>query len=723
MKRKKKNKRIKKYILYFSCSLVLAITAGGLFLIFLLLHNSTDPKIDKLLTGQKNENQLSPDVFLMQYMSFIESKDYEKMYSMLDEQSKTNISQENFIDRNKKIYEGIEAKNVTAKVTGSKKSENNETIITYHMSLDSIAGKIQFENQVVFTKEKTSGYTLSWDDSFIFPALTSNDKVRVSLHPAKRGDILDRNNKVLAGPGTASLVGLVPGKMNQEPGKDIGKIASLLGITKKSINKSLSAKWVKENSLVPIKTIKKLDEAELLTNNPGKETLENKALQEKLLDIPGVMITDTQVRTYPLSNAAAHLTGYVQKVTAEDLEKHKGEGYNSNSLIGRSGMESLYEKELKGQDGYEIDILDSEGQVKEILADQPKKDGLDITLTIDSNIQKNLYEKFKEDKSCSAALNPLTGEVLALVSTPAFDSNDFIMGMSEKQWNQLNKNKKKPLYNRFRQTWCPGSTFKPLIGAIGLSTGAIDANEDYGSVGRSWQKDKSWGGYCVTTLHTYKPVILENALIHSDNIYFAKAALRIGADNLEKGLDQLGFNQKLPFEITMSQSGYSNSQHIETEIQLADSGYGQGQILINPLHLAVLYSAFLNEGNVIKPYLLYKEDPKPEIWLKQVFSPEVAEQIRDAMEKVVNSPEGTGYAAHRKDVKLAGKTGTAEIKTSKEDTSGTELGWFGIFTEDSGAKNPILLMSMVEDVKNHGGSSYVVKKDTAVLEEYFSDQE
>ncbi|QHQ59462.1 penicillin-binding transpeptidase domain-containing protein [Anaerocolumna sedimenticola] len=694
-----------------------------MFLIIMILYNSTDLKIGNIRIGQKTEKQLLPDALFMQYISCIERKEYEKMYSMLNEQSKMNNSLESFVSRNQKIYEGIEAKNIKIKITDRNKDQNNETMISYHMSLDSIAGKIEFENQAVFTKEKESDYALSWDDSLIFPALTSNDKVRVSLHPAKRGNILDRNKKVLAGPGTASLVGLVPGKMNQDTGKDISKLASLLNITKESINKSLSAKWVKKDSLVPINTMEKLDEAELLTNNPSKETLEKKELQDELLEIPGVMITDTEVRVYPLSNAAAHLTGYVQKVTAEDLEKHKEEGYNSNSLIGRSGVESLYEKELKGQNGYEIDILGSGGEVKEILVSQPKKDGLDITLTIDGNLQKNLYERFKEDKSCSVAINPFTGEVLALVSTPAFDNNDFILGMSTKQWNQLNKNKKKPLYNRFRQTWCPGSTFKPLIGAIGLSTGAIDPGEDYGNVGDSWQKDKSWGGYYVTTLHTYAPVIFENALIHSDNIYFAKAALKIGADNLEKGLDRLGFNQKLPFEISMSQSSYSNSQKIETEIQLADSGYGQGQILINPLHLAALYTVFANEGNVIKPYLRYKENPEPEIWLKQVFSTEVANRVKNAMDKVINSTNGTGYAAHQNDVKLAGKTGTAEIKTSKEDTNGTELGWFGIFTEDAGAGNPILLMSMVEDVKNRGGSSFVVKKDTAVLEEYFSDKE
>ena len=125
--------------------------------------------------------------------------------------------------------------------------------------------------------------------------------------------------------------------------------------------------------------------------------------------------------------------------------------------------------------------------------------GQDIQLTIDANLQVSLYEQFKEDKSCSVAMNPYTGEVLALVSTPSYDNNDFIMGLSSEQWTALNEDENKPMYNRFRQVWCPGSTFKPITAAIGLESGAIDPMEDYGNVGLSWQKDASWGSYHVTT--------------------------------------------------------------------------------------------------------------------------------------------------------------------------------------------------------------------------------
>ncbi len=384
-----------------------------------------------------------------------------------------------------------------------------------------------------------------------------------------------------------------------------------------------------------------------------------------------------------------------------------------------SGAEGVFESELKGQNGCRIYIVDAEGNTKEELANRLVEYGKTIKLTIDSKLQSALYEQFREDKSCSAAMNPYTGEVLALVSTPSYDNNDFIMGLSSEKWTALNEDENKPLYNRFRQVWCPGSTFKPITAAIGLESGAVDPNEDYGNVGLSWQKDASWGSYHVTTLHAYDPVVLENALIYSDNIYFAKAALKIGADEMKDSLLGLGFQEELPFEIVMSQSQYSNTENIETEIQLADSGYGQGQILVNPLHMACIYTAFCNEGNVIKPYLVYSPDTEPEYWISDAFSENTTNLVLEGIKKVINDSHGTGYAAHREDVLLAGKTGTAEIKASKEDTSGTELGWFAVFTEERTEENPILIVSMVEDVKGRGGSGYVVGKDKEVLESWF----
>ena len=656
----------------------------------------------------------TPEELLVEYMDHIPKQEYEEMYAMLHIEASGNVSQEKFVTRNSAIYEGIEARNMAVQIIAY---DEEQMSVTYQTAFDTVAGTISFENEALFLKGE-DGYKLVWDDSMIFPNLTSADKVRVSTTQAERGEILDRNGRVLAGKGTASSVGIVPGKLENKE-EAIAKIAELLEIAPEVIEKKLSAKWVKDDSFVPIKIIPKVEKIELMKYKPDQKVLKENERHETLLEIPGVMISDVEVREYPLGETAAHLVGYVQSVTAEDLEEHAGEGYTANSVIGKSGMEGLFEKELKGKNGCRVYIVNSEGKEKEELAYILVQDGHNIKLTIDANLQSSLYEQFKEDKSCSIAMNPYSGEILALVSTPSYDNNDFIMGLSSEQWTALNEDEDKPMYNRFRQVWCPGSTFKPIIAAIGLQSGAIDPMEDYGNVGLSWQKDASWGSYYVTTLHAYEPVILENALIYSDNIYFAKAALKIGSEEMESSLTGLGFNEELPFEIKMAESQFSNTDGIETEIQLADSGYGQGQILVNPLHMACIYSAFCNEGNIIKPYLVYQNEAEIEYWIPGAFSNETASRVLEGTKKVVNDSTGTGYAAHRDDIVLAGKTGTAEIKASKEDTSGTELGWFAIFTAED-TECPILIISMVEDVKGRGGSGYVVKKDSLVLEEWFS---
>lgn len=698
MRKRKNIKKRKNYGTIWMINLCLILVGTAIFVWYINVPNA------------------SPEETLKEYMSYISNQKYEQMYEMIDVGASGNICQEDFMKRNSAIYEGIGVDNIKIHITSYDKEQKE---ICYETSMDTVAGNVTFENNVSFIQEKGT-YKLVWSDSLIFPELDSTDKVKVSVTNAERGQILDRNGRVLAGKGVASSVGVVPGKLENRDDA-ISQLADLLEMKVEDIERKLSAKWVKEDSFVPLKTIPKVDELKLLSLKPDKETLAEKERYEKLLEIPGVKISDIGIREYPLGEAAAHLVGYVQNVTAEDLEEHDGEGYTSNSVIGKSGMEGLFEKELKGQNGCSITIVYSNGNKKKIIVSTIVENGKDIKLTIDSNLQKELYEQFKDDKSCSVAINQYTGEVLALVSTPSYDNNDFIRGMSSEKWNALNEDENKPMYNRFRQVWCPGSTFKPIIAAIGLTTGAIDPNEDYGNEDLSWQKDSSWGSYHVTTLHAYEPVILKNALIYSDNIYFAKAALKIGERDMESSLTKLGFNEELPFDIKVAKSQFSNTDKIEKEIQLADSGYGQGQILVNPLHMACIYSAFCNEGNMIKPYLTYKEDAIPNVWVTAAFTKDAAQMVLEDTKEVINNPHGTGYAACRTDITLAGKTGTAEIKASKEDTTGTELGWFSVFTTDENMDRPIMIISMVEDVKGRGGSGYVVKKDSQVLEKWLSD--
>ena len=702
--------RARNKILFRMIVTVLILLAGltGAFLFF---------QIQKKLAERKK-----PDVLFSEYMDSVKGADYKAMYGMLTDQSRINISEEDFTARNKNIYEGLEVSDIKTEITNVEYNDK-KAVLSYEMEYKTAAGTISFKNKAEYERDKKKGYQLIWSDSLIFPELLRGDKVRISVDKAIRGTIYDRNGNVLAGKGTASSIGLVPGKMSEDPSGDMETLSGLLGIPADSIKKKLSAKWVKEDSFVPLKTLKKVDEFNLVSSQPREDNVKNKELQDKLLTIPGVLISDTPVRFYPLMESGAHLVGYVQNVTAEDIKEHPDEDYLTDSVIGRSGMEALYEKDLKGINGRTVSIVDGNGTEKKILAAKSRMDGKDITLTIDSELQASIYNTFSEDKSTTVAMNPVTGEILALVSTPSFDDNDFILGMSNDTWNALNTDERKPMFNRFRQKFAPGSSLKPITSVIGLNTGAIDPNEDYISSGLKWRKDESWGNYYVTTLHDSSPLNLENALIYSNNIYFAKAALKIGAKDFMAGLDKLGFKEDLPFEITVAKSQYSNGDTIDSEVQLADSGYGQGQILMNPIHLASLYTMFTNKGNVIKPYLLYKKEPASEIWLKDATTPEIAETVASDLVKVVSSEHGTGHAINRSDIQLAGKTGTAEIKASKSDTTGTELGWFSVFTTDQAVEKPILLVSMVEDVKNRGGSGYVVRKDKVVLDAYFTKKQ
>ncbi len=692
-KSKKKRKQQKKRVLCLvSVVLVAVVGAGGVLLY-------------KKMTEKTRED------IIKEYMGYIEKKEYEKMYALLDEVSKDKVKQEDFITRNQNIYEGIEAEKIQLDIP---EEQDKDQPLSYRVTMDTLAGEITYDADTFFEKEKGQWH-LVWDDSVIFPGLESKDKVSVSSVEAKRGSIYDRNDVLLAGQGEVESVGLVPGKMNIQAEEDIEDLAEILGTTSEFIEKQLDASWVQQDSFVPLKkmTQEQLDEA--YVPKEGAESAGG-SIQDKLLEYPGVLISKAESRVYPYGECTAHLLGYVQQINAEELEEMKGKGYNEQSVIGKSGLEKLYEDRLREKKGYRISILDEQGEEKQALAVKPAEDGENIKLNIDIRWQQKLYEAYQEDKSCSVVMNPKSGEVLALVSTPSYNSMDFVLGMSQETWDALNNDPNKPMYNRVRETWAPGSSFKPIVGAMGLTTGAFTEEEDLGASGLAWQKDESWGNYKVTTLHEYSGgAVLKNALIYSDNIYFAKAALKIGAETFTGELDKMGFNQEIPFDIGMTSSQYSNSEAIDSEVQLADSGYGQGQMLVNPLHLACMYSAFFNEGNMITPYLEYEEGKTASYWAEGVFTPEAANIIYEDLKEVVSNPNGTGYAASKAvGVTLAGKTGTAEIKATQEDENGTELGWFAVYNTGVADSDTILMLNMVEDVKGRGGSGYVVNKDVEI---------
>lgn len=226
---------------------------------------------------RKSNSWKKPEELLIEYMNYIPKQEYEQMYEMLHIEESGNISLEDFVKRNSAIYEGIEVQNMVVEIVAY---DEKEKVVTYQTSFDTVAGSINFENKAFFL-EGEEGYELVWDDSMIFPNLTSTDRVKVSTTQAERGEILDRNGRVLAGKGLASSVGIVPGKLENK-NEAIQNIAELLEIEPEVIIKKLSAQWVRNDSFVPIKTISKVKEIELMTINPDEEVLKEKEKHEKL---------------------------------------------------------------------------------------------------------------------------------------------------------------------------------------------------------------------------------------------------------------------------------------------------------------------------------------------------------------------------------------------------------------------------------------------------------
>ena len=634
--------------------------------------------------GKSNEQVVT------EYFELLKKKDYKQMYQMLNPKTVYTPTQKYFVEKYKEFYEEIDAKNIQIKIL-----DEQDNVIEYLIYIDTLAGRITYRNKVGVKNEQ-----IQFNKELIMDGYTEGCKIKITTYnPEKRGRILDRNGKVLAEDGKGYSIELVKGKLNGE--NDYGQIAQYLETDVETIQKKMSASWINDDSFVPIKTV--------------SEATKNDLINKNILGINGVKISTVSIRTYPYDKAASHIVGYVQNVNAEDLKKHKNEGYNLTSVIGRSGIEAAYEQQLRGITSGKIDLVDKNDKViKELCHKEVKMSPQDITLTIDIDLQQSLYNEYQNDKSASVALNPKTGEVLALVSTPSYSNNDFVLGLSIDKWNELNNDVNQPLLNRYKQTYTPGSTMKPITAAIGLETKSIDLDKDLGAEDK-WQKDSSWGNYYVTTLHAPTPNNLKNALTYSDNVYFARSALNIGKENLFKYYKNLRIGEKIPFELSLNRSQYINKKQKVNDQLIADSGYGQGQILMNPVQLASIYSSFINNGSIYRPHIVKKGE---QMWIQRVFSDQTVKTIKEDLINVIADENGTGHSIYHENIQLAGKTGTAEIKQSQSDTTGSELGWFTVMTTDS--KRPILMTTVVEDVKGRGGSGYVVEHTKTPLDSYFS---
>ncbi|MGE7875981.1 penicillin-binding transpeptidase domain-containing protein [Peribacillus muralis] len=641
----------------------------------------------------------SPEERFAAYTKLWNKQDFTKMYEYLSPETKKEISADEFAKRYEKIYKGIEVDRLKVDYKQPKEEEKHKdgekVNLAYTVDLSTVAGPVSSEHQATLVKEgegDEENWYIKWNESYIFPQLKAGEKISVQSYPAVRGEIVDRNERGLAMNGTVSEVGIVPEKMANET-ETVKKVAGMLNMSTDELNKKLKQSWVKPGYFVPIK----------------KMSSDNIAALEKLLAIPGVSVNNTEARIYPYKEATAHLIGYVGEASAEDLEKLQGKGYTASDVIGKRGLEEVLEGRLKGKPGGKIYIKTEAGEEK-VIAEKPAEEGETITLTIDAELQKDIFEQYKNEVGSATALEPKTGETLALVSSPSFDPNKYIFGITKEEQKALEEDSRKPLLNRFSSTFAPGSTIKALTAAIALKNG-VDPNEAISIHGKTWAKS-TWKDHSITRVSDPGVAIdMEKALIYSDNIYFAQKALGLGKEKFTSGLKAFGFDEPLKYDYPIKASSIGK---IDSEGRLADAGYGQAQVQMSTLHLAMTYSAFLNEGNIVRPTLLTGDKKEKEIWKKNAITAEQANTITKMLTQVVEHPKGSGHGVNDLGIKIAAKTGTAEIKASK-NSDGTENGWFVAMDTE----NPELLMAwMVEDVKGRGGSHVVIDHMKPVLKKY-----
>jgi penicillin-binding protein len=643
------------------------------------------------------------------FASFLANKDYSAMYKLLGSETKKSVDEKYFVESYSKAYGSAKVGKVTVnpKYPEKLKADKEGKIeFPVEISLETPIGNIQFTYNAALIKEKQEKeefWTVAWDEKMILPGFEKGDLISYAKKLGKRGEIRDRNGLALAVNGEAVTVYVIPQKIEKDRANTIAYLAEVLGTTAQEIEGKLSAPYVKSHpdQRVPIMTLARATDIDKA----------KKAIVPIGVEAPVEPIT---IRVYPLKEAAAHLIGYIDNITEEELNKYSSQGYDAYDVLGKTGLESIYEKRLRGEMGGSIAIVNNSTKKKQILIEKAAKDGENITLSIDANLQSNIYAQLAGDKGAAVATNPKTGEVLAMVSSPSYNPNTLISELNNKYYLTLESSQDKPLISRFASAVVPGSTFKPITAAIGLDSGKLDPNKELAISGKQWQKDSSWGDYFVTRVHEEDTSVnLKDAFVTSDNIYFANSALSVGKDGFIKGTKAFGLDEKMEFPFPMATSQIGN---IDTDIMLADSGYGQGQILINPLQLSLIYNSFVNEGNVLSPVLEMKDlQASPKVWKASAVSKEAAAMITQDLIQVVEDASGTGKDAKIAGLTLAGKTGTAELKT-KQDTQGKENGWFSTFnTQDP----KLSVIMMIEEVQGKGGSKYVVPKVRKVFEHFF----
>ncbi len=647
---------------------------------------------------------------VQRYLSAIASGDYAAAYNCLStnvryteamrlsdeaegkEQRADTISEEQFVSRYTNIFDALGIEEVTWEITNAVEG-SIVCIVDYDVTYrSSFAGDIARSFHVEINVQG-GAWTIDWSPALIFPEMTWGDTVATATLSAARGEIL-ADGVAVAKNVDKCTVYAAPSKIEDEEAF-CHSVAAILGMKLQDVREALKKAYN--------------DFAALKQGYPDMLTDEQK---EALLAIPGAGISNSgygTLRYYPEGDLLAHTVGYVGRITAEELVELTGSKtgnalYNADSFIGKTGLEKQFEKELRGVDGRMIFIRSADGVRKSTLYTLPAQNGYDVRLTIDFDLQKRTEEVLKlvlySENTAGAVvvMNPKTGAVDAIASYPSYDLNLFVNGISAADWKKLSTQANAPLFNRLTQgRYPPGSIFKPFTAAAVLESGAMKASdvfpknehiEDNRWVPSADGEFGPWAYSYITRVkinNRHSPLNMHNAIIDSDNIYFAYATLKAGEETFETYMTRYGFDRAIPFDLPVASAQIKNKDTAWNPQLLADSGYGQGEVLVTPLHAAAALCLFANGGDIYAPRVvegLYTDDgndyrsvsvSEPTIWLENLVPDSVLNEIEPMLEDVIK--DGTGHSVRVRTYSLAGKTGTAEVGGNKA----RQISWFGAY--------------------------------------------
>lgn len=564
--------------------------------------------------------------------------------------------------RNQAVFDRVGASDIKITNVKTKKYDSKTYELTFTANMNTKIGKLSAQHYEAPIVKVGDNWRIQWSPRLLFPSMDGKDTVQIDLIAATRGQIYDRNNQLLAKNGDVTQAGLVPGKLGTGADRtaNLEKIAAAWDVKVTSLETLLKQSWVTDDTFVPVK---------IVTDSPV---------------MAGAAYQTIGSRTYPLGEAAAQLIGYVGTATADDIRKDPT--LTANSKIGKTGLEQVYDKRLRGTDGGQISIQN--GDNIHPLLTKKAVNGKSLKLTIDANQQKTAYTQLAGKAGSVVTMNPTNGELLTLASSPSYDPNAFVNGISQTDYDKYANNTSLPFLSRFAQRYAPGSTFKMLTAAIALQNKTITPDTTKSISGLKWQKDSSWGDYKVTRTVDAASENMTQALVNSDNIWFAQVALKMGASAYLKGLAPL-FKTQADLPLTMKKAQISNSGKLASETLLADTAYGQGQLLLSPIEQAAMYSTIANGGTMQQPTLIQGTKGKR---TSSVLQANAANTVKTALTHVVSDQAGTAHNLAIDGHTIAAKTGTAELK-QKQDTDGKENGFLVAMDAD---KNTYLTIALIE---------------------------